>query len=128
MAEIDKVLETAEENPQEGVDIEIDTGEPQTPVEAALDIEKEFYKNIAEDLSDEVLGRISKELVDEYKKDKISRKDWETSYTSGLDLLGFKYEERSRPFRGASAVTHPVLSEAAVQFQSQAYKELLPAN
>ena len=62
------------------------------------------------------------------KDDQTSREDWETQYTKGLDLLGFKYEERTRPFRGASAVTHPVLSEAAVQFQSQAYKELLPAN
>ena len=44
MAEIDKVLETAEENLQEGVDIEIDTGAPQTPVEAALDAKKNFTK------------------------------------------------------------------------------------
>ena len=84
--------------------------------------------NLAIYLSDEQLDSISIELMSSIEDDKTSREDWETQYTKGLDLLGFKYEERSRPFRGASAVTHPVLSEAAVQFQSQAYKELLPAN
>ena len=57
---------------------------------------------------------------------KASRKDWESSYTSGLDLLGFKYENRTEPFQGASGATHPVLAEAVTQFQAQAYKELLP--
>jgi hypothetical protein len=50
------------------------------------------------------------------------------SYTSGLDLLGFKYENRTEPFQGASGATHPVLAEAVTQFQAQAYKELLPAD
>ena len=51
----------------------------------------------------------------------------ETAYTQGLDLLGFKYENPSQPFQGASGATHPVLAEAVTQFQAQAYKELLPA-
>ena len=51
-----------------------------------------------------------------------------SSYTSGLDLLGFKYENRTEPFQGASGATHPVLAEAVTQFQAQAYKELLPAD
>ena len=58
---------------------------------------------------------------------KSSRKEWEDSYVKGLDLLGFKYEDRTQPFEGASGVTHPVLGEAVTQFQAQAYKELLPA-
>ena len=57
----------------------------------------------------------------------MSRKDWEKSYTDGLDLLGFKYENRTEPFQGASGATHPVLAEAVTQFQAGAYKELLPA-
>jgi len=90
--------------------------------------EEGHNSNLALYLSDEQLDNISIELMSSIEDDKSSREDWETQYTKGLDLLGFKYEERTRPFRGASAVTHPVLSEAAVQFQSQAYKELLPAN
>ena len=58
----------------------------------------------------------------------MSRKDWEQSYVNGLDLLGFKYDNRSEPFQGASGATHPVLAEAVTQFQALAYKELLPAD
>ena len=128
MAEIDKTLETAiDESQQEAVDIELEGEEPVTK-EEAIDATEEFYKNIALDLSDEVLQRISKSLVDEYKKDKVSRKDWETSYTSGLDLLGFRYQDMTRPFKGSASVTHPLLGEAVTQFQAQAYKELLPSD
>jgi hypothetical protein len=57
-----------------------------------------------------------------------SRKEWEQTYTKGLDLLGFKYDNRTEPFQGASGATHPVLAEAVTQFQALAYKELLPAD
>jgi hypothetical protein len=91
-------------------------------------IETSFDMNLAEVLNDEALSNISSELRQSFEDDKASRKDWEDSYKKGLDLLGFRYEEKSQPFQGASAVTHPMLSEAITQFQSQAYKELLPAN
>ena len=41
-------------------------------------------------------------------------------------MLGFKYEDRTQPFEGASGVVHPLLAESVTQFQAQAYKELLP--
>ena len=56
------------------------------------------------------------------------RDEWLQTFSDGLDLLGIKSEERDTPFPGASGVTHPLLAEAATQFQAQAYKELLPAN
>ena len=98
------------------------------PMDDSPNQEEGHDSNLALYLSDEQLDNISIDLMTSIKDDQTSREDWETQYTKGLDLLGFKYEERTRPFRGASAVTHPVLSEAAVQFQSQAYKELLPAS
>ena len=98
------------------------------PMDESPNQEEGHDSNLALYLSDEQLDNISIDLMTSIKDDQTSREDWETQYTKGLDLLGFKYEERTRPFRGASAVTHPVLSEAAVQFQSQAYKELLPAS
>ena len=107
--------------------VEDDQGNMQ-PLTEEGNPEEDHNSNLALYLSDEDLDAISIELMSSIEDDKTSREDWETQYTKGLDLLGFKYEERTRPFRGASAVTHPVLSEAAVQFQSQAYKELLPAN
>jgi len=72
------------------------------------------------------LSRISSELLGEFDANKAGRQDWEEAYSSGLELLGFNYEERTQPFRGASGVTHPLLAEAATQFQAQAFNELLP--
>ncbi len=88
--------------------------------------ENDFFNNLAEDMDDRALTALSSDLITEYKKDKESRADWEKGYTSGLDLLGFKYNDEGQPFKGASGVTHPLLSEAVTQFQAQAYKELLP--
>ena len=83
--------------------------------------------NLAELLPDDVLGKLGSELSENYATYKAARSDWEDSYTKGLDLLGFKYENPTQPFQGASGATHPVLAEAVTQFQAQAYKELLPA-
>ena len=83
--------------------------------------------NLAELLPEDVLGKLGSELSENYQTYKSARKDWEDSYTKGLDLLGFKYENPTQPFQGASGATHPVLAEAVTQFQAQAYKELLPA-
>jgi hypothetical protein len=84
--------------------------------------------NLAEFMEDEDLTILASELQESYNEYKSSRSDWEDGYMKGLDLLGFKYENRSEPFQGASGATHPVLAEAVTQFQALAYKELLPAN
>jgi len=86
------------------------------------------FDNLADILPDDILEPTGSEMVNNYMDYKSSRKDWERSYTEGLDLLGFKYENRTEPFQGASGATHPVLAEAVTQFQAQAYKELLPAD
>ena len=86
------------------------------------------FDNLADILPDDILSPIGGDMVNNYMDYKSSRKEWEQSYTQGLDLLGFKYENRSEPFQGASGATHPVLAEAVTQFQAQAYKELLPAD
>ena len=85
------------------------------------------YDNLAELLPEETLSPLGSELYSNYMDYKSSRQDWERAYTQGLDLLGFKYEQKSEPFQGASGATHPVLAEAVTQFQALAYKELLPA-
>jgi len=86
-----------------------------------------FGENIAEALDESTLQEIASELIGYYEDDLNSRDDWYTTFSKGLDLLGIRGEERSEPFEGASGVHHPILSEAVTQFQSQAYKELLPA-
>jgi hypothetical protein len=89
---------------------------------------QDHFANLAESLGEEVLSPLGNKLYDQYTEYKESRGDWEQSYREGLELLGFKYERRTEPFRGASGVNHPVLAEAVTQFQAQAYKELLPAD
>ena len=130
MAEVEKIKEDLEvETPGEEVNIELEEDTPELEkIRDRAEIIDEFYENVALKLSDEVLQRISSSLVQEYKRDKVSRKDWETGYTKGLDLLGFKYTEMTRPFKGSASVTHPLLAEAVTQFQAQAYKELIPSD
>jgi len=110
----------------EEVDVEVTEGEPVE--EVAQDLEQNFYANLAEEMDERTLQRLGGELISDYKRDRESRSEWEKTYTSGLDLLGFKYNEEARPFSGASSVTHPLLAESVTQFQAQAYKELLPAS
>ena len=87
----------------------------------------DHYANLADYLDETESSRLGTTLLENYRDYKASRKDWEHTYTTGLDLLGFKYEKKSEPFQGASGATHPVLAEAVTQFQALAYKELLPA-
>ena len=101
---------------------------PEEGEEVTEEPEQDFYGNIAETIDDKALSQLASDLISEYQKDKESRKEWEDTYRNGLDLLGFKYKSTTQPFKGASNVTHPLLSEAVTQFQSQAYKELLPSD
>ena len=147
MADIDKSLPNevrAEiELPAEDV-VEEEVVEQKGPVEvtpeedggATIDFEpgainipgtENHFDNLADILPDDILEPLGNEMVQNYMDYKTSRKDWEQGYIQGLDLLGFKYENRTEPFQGASGATHPVLAEAVTQFQAQAYKELLPA-
>jgi hypothetical protein len=89
--------------------------------------EVDFYANLAEVIDPLVLSQIALDVSAMFEADKGSRSDWEQMYAKGLDLLGLRMEERTRPFRGASGVAHPMLQEAIIQFQSQAFKELMPA-
>ena len=104
------------------VDVVVEGEEPAVEEQ----VEDDFYKNIAEEMDERDLQDLANQLISDFKNDKLTREDWEQSYTKGLDLLGFKYTLQTRPFQGASGVTHPLLAEAVTQFQAQAYKELLP--
>ena len=150
MADIDKSLPNVktsiEVDPQEEIEIEEQKAEElsEQPVEvneqedgsvevnfdpSKVNIEGQptHFDNLAELLPEDITDPIGNELVENYMDYKASRKDWEQTYKTGLDLLGFKYDQRTEPFTGASGATHPVLAEAVTQFQAGAYKELLPA-
>ena len=72
--------------------------------------EMTFYGNLAEQMSDRELSSIASELLEEFDANKASRQEWEDAYADGLELLGFRYEDRTQPFRGSSGVTHPLLA------------------
>jgi hypothetical protein len=150
MADVDKALPNVEQtikipSPEElQVELEQTQKDPQAPVDVQtnedgsvdinfdpsqvnLEQSQDHFSNLADLLPDNILAPIGQELAANYQDYKSSRGDWEKAYTSGLDLLGFKYESKTEPFKGASGATHPVLAEAVTQFQSLAYKELLPA-
>jgi hypothetical protein len=111
-----------QENEDGSVDIDLD------PQAASPEGGDEHYANLADFLPDDVLASLASDLNSKYMDYTSSRKEWEKTYIQGLDLLGFKYTNRTEPFQGASGVTHPVLAEAVTQFQALAYKELLPAD
>ena len=140
---IDKALEALnlglDIEPGNGVDVEMEKevefdpsfeiqedGSAIVPEDTTEQIATEHNANLADVLSETDLNGLSGDLVNFYENDKDSRKDWEDTYVKGLDMLGFKYENRSQPFEGASGVVHPLLAESVTQFQAQAYKELLP--
>ena len=122
--EVSEAPGPVEVNEQEDGSVEIDFD----PNAASPEGGDEHYANLAEFLPDNILDEIGSDLSQKYQDYQMGRKEWERSYTQGLDLLGFKYDMRTEPFQGASGATHPVLAEAVTQFQALAYKELLPAD
>jgi len=119
------------DSPREGMDIEIIEDEEGgviidfDPSMQNID-EGDFNRNLAEEIDTGELGAVANELMGEFTANKSSRKEWEDTYREGLELLGFTYEERTMPFKGSTGVTHPLLAEAATQFQAQAFNEMLP--
>jgi len=125
------VEETQEQQPEQpvevtpmedgGVELNFEPGKVNIPGT------ENHYDNLAELLPEDILDPIGLNMRSDYAEYKTSRKEWEQAYVEGLDLLGFKYNNRAEPFQGASGATHPVLAEAVTQFQAGAYKELLPS-
>jgi hypothetical protein len=103
----------------EGFELEIRKGDPN---------EDDFDANIAESMGDSELALLASELLGDFEDDISSRKDWMQTYVDGIDLLGMKLEERTEPWAGACGVTHPLLSEALVKFQSETIMETFPAS
>ena len=127
---IDKALYEAPQTSIEiddGEDIEIVIDEEGATVEIEEEDSVDFYDNLAPVLEEDVLQRVALDLSALFEADKSSRQDWEMTYAKGLELLGLRLDERTKPFRGAAGATHPLLTEAIVQFQAQALKELMPA-
>ena len=87
----------------------------------------EFGMNLAEVLDESHLNRLAGDLIEQVQSDTDSRKDWADTFVKGLDVLGFKYEDRTDPWDGACGVFSTVLAEAAIRFQAETMSETFPA-
>jgi hypothetical protein len=118
-----------------GMEIEIEDPEEVNiglgDIEIQLKPEKEtaetFDANLAEYMDDGDLSGLAEELVSDFDKDQMDRRDWVKTYVDGLKLLGLQYEDRTEPWQGACGVFHPMLTESVVRFQSEAMMETFPA-
>jgi len=119
-------------------DIEIEIEEPESVSIGMGDIEidlkpqkkqtdEDFDDNLAEYMDEGDLDSLGNDLVEDFGKDVMDRKDWIKTYVDGLKLLGLNYEERTEPWQGACGVFHPMLTESVVRFQSEAMMETFPA-
>lgn len=127
LPEGDIAIEMEDELPSD-IDIEFDTETGEVVINiGAEDDDVSFDSNLAEVIEPDVLQLISSDLMSLFDADKSSRKEWEEQYSKGMKMLGFTFEERTKPFKGACGVQHPLLTESIVQFQAQALKELMPA-
>lgn len=89
--------------------------------------EDDFGKNLAEDMDEGELSKLSGELIDLVEADTNSRKDWVDAFVKGLEVLGMKYEERTEPWNGACGVYSTLLTEAGIRFQAEMITETFPA-
>jgi len=87
----------------------------------------EFDDNLADMLEDSDLNSLAKDICDMVESDIDSRKEWADTFVKGLDVLGFKYEERTEPWEGACGVYSTVLAEAAIRFQAETMSETFPS-
>ena len=116
----------------EAEDIEVilpseDDPEEEGSVSVKLSIMDDFYKNLAEDLDDKILGSIAEEVAEFYENDLRSRDAWQKTYEAGVKLLGLGIEERLEPWDGACGVVHPLMAEAAIRFQAESITEIFNA-
>jgi len=111
---------------EEGEKVRVDVDQEQTEKEEEA-FESNHYSNLAEELDELEVRGIGRDLIKAFEDDKSSRKDWEDQYAKGLKMLGVVVEDRNDPFPGASGVHHPLMSEAATQFQARAVAEMFPS-
>ena len=126
LAEESKELEIEIVNPEM---VTLDDGSVEITLVPGADMEGEmsFDMNLADVLDESALNELSQEILGSVDADIDSRKDWADTFVKGLDVLGFKYEERTEPWEGACGVYSTVLAEAAIRFQAETMSETFPA-
>jgi len=117
-------LEIEIENPES---VSLEMGDIEIDLKPRKETAEDFDANLAEYMDEGDLDALGSELVEDFGKDIMDRKDWIKTYVDGLKLLGLNYEDRTEPWQGACGVFHPMLTESVVRFQSEAMMETFPA-
>lgn len=119
---------TVTEMPDGSAEIDL-SGEKQSKAKS-----DKFSANLALEMDDTDLNRISTEILEGIKRDDDSRQEHLEMIAEGMKLLGLVIESSngssassSAPLEGMSTVRHPLLLEACQLFQANAMGELLPA-
>ena len=86
-----------------------------------------FDANLVEAMDEGELTELAGDLIGMVDADVEGRREWAETYVKGLDILGFKTEERTTPWEGACGVNSPLLAEAAIRFQAETMSETFPA-
>ena len=100
---------------------------PQTEILSRQQVEA-HDANLAEYMPETDLNSLAEQLINAVENDLKSRADWENMMAEGIKYLGWKFEDRTWPFPGASGVFDTVMEEAAIRWYSTASSELLPAS
>ena len=117
-------LEIEIEDPES---VNIGMGDIEIDLKPQRETSDDFDANLAEYMDEGDLDSLGNDLVEDFGKDVMDRKDWIKTYVDGLKLLGLQYEDRTEPWQGACGVFHPMLTESVVRFQSEAMMETFPA-
>ena len=125
----DLEVEIEAETPEGEFEItELPDGTVEVSIESSEDeSEESFGDNLAEFMDEGTLQKLSSELTELVEADITSRKEWADTFVKGLEVLGFKYEERTEPWDDACGVYSTVLAEAAIRFQAETMSETFPA-
>jgi hypothetical protein len=122
--EMDAPIEIEIEDPES---VNIGLGDIEIDLKPRKETSEDFDANLAEYMDEGDLDSLGSDLVEDFGKDIMDRKDWIKTYVDGLKLLGLNYEDRTEPWQGACGVFHPMLTESVVRFQAEGIMETFPA-
>ena len=136
MAEVNEnIVPFADGRPVDGLQVEpfgedeVLIGDPE--LDQIPQDESDFDDNLAETIDEKELMRKASNLVNQYETDESARDEWKRRYEQGLKTLdpdgGLEESEDARATRGLSTVVHPLIAEAATQFNARAITELYPS-
>lgn len=124
LGEAEEALEIDIVNPDM---VTLDDGSVEITIMPGEEMDEEgFSDNLAEYMDEGTLATLASDLTELVDTDTSSRKEWSDTFVKGLEVLGFRYEERTEPWDDACGVYSTVLAEAAIRFQAETMSETFP--